>query len=371
MRARGLALAMFLVASAARAQTAADIATARDLFREGMELRAQNKLSEALAKLKAAHDLYETPPSALELGRAQIDVGQLTEGYETLLSIERISTAKESERSKQARIEAKDLAERTKVRIPTLRIDVSGVSEGLVVTLDGVVVAPSLFGIARKVDPGHHVVVSRSAAGTERKTELDVVEAQAATATVDASVDALSAQAGVVQALSSPPRVDRFSVLYKFLPPSQQERWSLHAKNGSIICALPCEQWLGEHTGAYLERAPTTDDRSPRRVDVPELLPATIGSTVTARPHAGKGSTGLSALGGVFAGTGALGVIGGAITLLVGAIDWANTTNGSNTGRDTAIAGGVITGVSAALLVAGIFLNKDNYAPHMDYSVAP
>src|SRR5207344_1973613 len=97
--------------------------------------------------------------------------------------------------------------------------------------------------------------------------------------------------------IQAPPLDNRFSVLYKFLPPKPNERWSLHARGGATLCQLPCERWIGEHSGIYLMRAPMSDDDEARRVDVAATLPATIGATVTARPHSGRGSAGVSAFG--------------------------------------------------------------------------
>jgi hypothetical protein len=354
-------LALALASPAAFAQNAADVSTARDLFREGMELRGQGKLAEALAKLKAAHELYETPPSALELARTQIDLGKLAEGYETLLSIERIPSAKESERSKLARTEAKDLADRTKARIPSLRIDVKG-DPNITVTLDGAVVSSALFGIARKINPGKHVITCAS-----KRVEVDVPEGQAVDVPCEPETQVLAVMGGTA-VIQAPPLENRFSVLYKFLPPKANERWSLHARGGATLCQLPCERWIGEHSGIYLKRAPMADDEESRRVDVAETLPATIGATVTARPHAGRGSSGASTLGNVLGVLGALGVIGGPITLIVGLADLKDT---SNTGRDTAIAGGIITGVSAAFLAIGLVLTGHNYPARIDYVVGP
>jgi len=360
MRFATVVAAILLSSSMAFAQSAADIATARDLFREGMELRTAGHLSEALSKLKAAHELYETPPSALELARTQIDLGRLAEGYETLLSIERIPTAKDSERSKQARVEAKDLEAKTKTRIPTLRIDVRGSAS---VTLDGAVVSPALFGIARKIDPGKHVVGCDA-----KRTEVDVPEGQQVTLPCESQMQVLAVMGGLGTPVQTQPRADRFSVLYKFLPPKPDERWTLHARGGGTTCALPCEQWIGEHSGAYLMRAPTADDDQARRVDVSETLPATIGSTVTARPHAGKGSAAAGFVGGMFAALGVLGVIGGPITLIVGLADLKDT---SATGRDTAIVGGVMTGISAVFLAIGVLVAGNNYPARIDYVVGP
>ena len=358
-----IAAAILLSSSLVFAQSAADVATARDLFREGMELRAAGHLADALAKLKAAHALYETPPSALELARTQIDLGHLAEGYETLVSIDRIPSAKDSERSKQARVEAKELESKTRTRIPTLRIDVTG-SASASVTLDGALVPPALFGVARKIDPGKHVVGCDA-----KRIEVDVPEGQAVAVPCAPEVVTLAALGGVVVAPTGVVRPDRFSVLYKFLPPKVDERWTLHARGGALTCVLPCEQWLGEHSGAYLMRAPTADDAQARRVDVSDTLPATIGSTVTARPHAGKGSPAAGIAGGWLSGLGILGVIGGGATLIVGALGMSS--DATNSHRDITIAGGIVTGVSAALLAIGFALAGNNYASRIDYVVGP
>jgi hypothetical protein len=355
-----IAAAILLSSSLAFAQSAADVTTARDLFREGMELRTQGHLAEALAKLKAAHDLYETPPSALELARTQIDLGRLAEGYETLVSIDRIPSAKDSERSKQARAEAKELETKTKARIPTLQINVRG---SVTVTLDGAVVSSALFGIARKIDPGKHVVGCDT-----KRTEVDVPEGQAVSVPCEADAQVLAVFGGGV-AQTPVPRADRFSVLYKFLPPKADERWTLHARGGARTCTLPCEQWIGEHSGAYLMRAPTADDSEPRRVDVSETLPANIGSTVTARPHAGKGSTAAAFAGAWLDVFGVLGVLGGVPTLIVGLVGLGDDTGNSH--RDITIAGGIITAVSAAFLTIGIILTGNNYPSRIDYIVGP
>jgi hypothetical protein len=361
LKVRALAFAIALTSRVALAQNAADVTTARDLFRDGMELRAQGHLAEALAKLKAAHDLYETPPSALELARTQIDLGRLAEGYETLVSIERIPSAKDSERSKQARAEAKDLESKTKARIPTLRIDVT--NNGASVTLDGAVVSPSLFGIARKIDPGKHIIGCDA-----KRTEVNVPEGQAITVPCEGDAVVMAVVGGAV-AQPQPRAGDRFSVLYKFLPPKSDERWTLHSRGGATTCALPCEEWIGEHSGAYLMRAPTADDGEARRVDIEETLPATIGSTVTARPHAGKGSPGVGLGASWLSVFGVLGLLGGAPTLIVGLAGLGSDTGNSH--RDITIAGGIITGVSAVLLTIGLVVAGNNYPPRIDYVVGP
>src|SRR3954468_21664980 len=98
MRARRLAFVLSLslaagivvTASPARAEpTAADSETALQLYKDGKALRDGGDLQGALAKLRAAYALVQTPLTALELGRTQIALGQLLEAREVLLAVSR------------------------------------------------------------------------------------------------------------------------------------------------------------------------------------------------------------------------------------------------------------------------------------------
>ena len=373
MRRLLLCASLLLVAPALHAQSAADVATARDLFKEGLDLREKGKLTDALAKLRAAHDLYETPPSTLELGRTQMLLGQLVEAYETLLAVEKIATvAKESDRSKDARVEARKLAGDVRARIPTLQVNVDGAKEGSTVLLDGSTVQPSLFGVARKQNPGHHVVVARNASGAEARVETDLVERDVKVVTL--TVPASSATTVPTPAPTPAPGDTsiRFGVLYKFLPPppdGEAEQWTLKDAKGTALCTLPCERWLGERNGTYLER--TKQDDEARRVELPEELPAPVGSTVTARPAAGKGYVGLAKLGGVMGGLGFLGLLIGVPFAITGGIIGSDTSTTSTSGHDFLVAGLVTSGISAVFLAGGLALSFTNRAPGLMMETAP
>ena len=70
--------------------SAADLESARELFKEGREARQNGDLKRALDRFKAAHAYGQTPVTALELGRTHIQLGELVEGREVLLSVARI-----------------------------------------------------------------------------------------------------------------------------------------------------------------------------------------------------------------------------------------------------------------------------------------
>src|SRR4051794_11445204 len=71
---------------AGSAPSAADLESARELFKEGRELRQNGDLPRAIERFKAAHAYGQTPVTALELGRTQMQVGDLIEAREVLLS---------------------------------------------------------------------------------------------------------------------------------------------------------------------------------------------------------------------------------------------------------------------------------------------
>ncbi|MDB4935500.1 MAG: hypothetical protein JWP87_2472 [Labilithrix sp.] len=169
--------------------SAADLESARELFKEGRELRQKGELRPALDRFKAAHAYGQTPVTALELGRTHVQLGELVEGREVLLSVARMKVQPdETDKSAQARAEAADLAEETKKRIPTLAVKVTGVSadSSAQLTVDGFAVPiVGLTGI-RKANPGKHVVVARAGAHEETRS-VDLEEGKTQELAIDLS----------------------------------------------------------------------------------------------------------------------------------------------------------------------------------------
>jgi hypothetical protein len=167
--------------------SAADLESARELFKEGRELRQAGDLPHALERFKAAHAYGQTPVTALELGRTHIQLGELVEGREVLLSVARMKVqSDETDKSAAARAEAADLAEEVKKRISTVMVKVAGTppEASAQVTVDGSVVpVVGLVGI-RKTNPGKHVVIVRAGAREETRT-VEVEEGKTQEVTFD------------------------------------------------------------------------------------------------------------------------------------------------------------------------------------------
>jgi hypothetical protein len=181
-RALALLLSLSLFApSLAFAQSAQDLETARELNREGKQLRADGKVVEALAKFRAAHDLGHTPVTGIELARTHAMLNQLVEAREVCLGIARMPVASdETERSAKAREEAAKLAEDLKPRIPSIRVHVSGVPQGKQATVhvDGELLPAAMIDEPYKVNPGKHEIAASVDGGAQVKASVDVREAE-------------------------------------------------------------------------------------------------------------------------------------------------------------------------------------------------
>jgi hypothetical protein len=183
------ALSLLLAASLATAPvwsrvahaepTAADMETARDLFKEAKKLRDAGDLKGALEKFKAAHALAGTPITGVELGRTYAALGQLVEARETFLEVVRMPpAAKESDYAKAARAEAAKLEAEIAPRIPSITVKLSGVPDGATatVTIDGAVIPAAAIGQPRKVNPGKHVIAAKIGEGNASTIEITLAE---------------------------------------------------------------------------------------------------------------------------------------------------------------------------------------------------
>lgn len=188
--AAAVAGALLLFSFPVHAQSASDLESARDLYKQARELRTKGDLKAALEKFKGANALAATPITALELGRTYMQLGQLLEAREAFLSVSRLKVqSDESERSAAARTEAAELAEQVRPKIPSL---VVRVPSGATVIVDGVTVPPDAVGLPRKLNPGPHEVSARMGEGPEDKKSLSLKEGESSEITLAPKGDAPS-----------------------------------------------------------------------------------------------------------------------------------------------------------------------------------
>ena len=167
--------------------SAADLESARELYKEAKELRQKGDLRGALERFKAAHQYGQTPVTGLELGRTHMELGELIEAREVLLGVGRIKVAAdETEKSAAARTEAAELAEKLRPRIATVVVKLANVGPGAQpqVLVDGAPIPVVSSGAMRKVNPGTHAVVAKVGA-REEKREVAVAEAETKEVSLD------------------------------------------------------------------------------------------------------------------------------------------------------------------------------------------
>jgi hypothetical protein len=166
--------------SAYAAPTEADMAQARELLREGLDLRTKGDAAGAVEKLKAAYALVRTPITAVELGNAYLAANKLVEAREAFLSVARIPVRdEETDRSRAARAQSDNQAEQLAARIPRVHIRVTGVpADSVAVTVDGAAIPSEALDAPRFVNPGPHVVTARSTTGATADTRVDLREGE-------------------------------------------------------------------------------------------------------------------------------------------------------------------------------------------------
>ncbi len=156
----------------------ADKASARDLFAEGVALRAKGDHKGALAKFNEAYVLWPSPSTGLELGRAHMQLGELIEARERFLETAKLPPKPtETPAAQGARDEAQGLAAALLPRIPSLVFKVSGAPAGanVRIVLDGRELPSSA---SRKVNPGRHAVLAKASGLPDVTLEVHLEESE-------------------------------------------------------------------------------------------------------------------------------------------------------------------------------------------------
>lgn len=169
-------LAAMLRGAPARAQSAADVAAARDLFIEGSRLAerdlwgdARDRFQRSLALKRAALTLYS-------LGVAQRNTGSLVEALE---SFRAFLAEPSTPATKPYEAPARDAVDALSKRIARMDIRIEPAqARSATVKLDGVVIPPEAVGQARAVNPGKRVVVATAKGFRPARVEVVLVEGE-------------------------------------------------------------------------------------------------------------------------------------------------------------------------------------------------
>jgi hypothetical protein len=174
-----VACAVATVAAPARAQDqqAENVAAARSLGIQGVQLADAGKCPEAIEKLSRAESLYHAPTILGRLGECQVAVGQIVLGTENLNRVVREQLpANAPQAFKTAQARAAKVLETALPRIAHLTVIVEPAEAKPSVTVGGSPVPAALIGVERPTDPGKREVVATAPGYLEAKTEVELPE---------------------------------------------------------------------------------------------------------------------------------------------------------------------------------------------------
>lgn len=171
-----LVLAVAAPSFAAEA-AAEDIAAARSLGIQGIELADAGNCNEAIDKLERAEALYHAPTILGRLGECQVQVGQIVRGTENLNRVVREQLAPNAPNAfKAAQERAKKVLDGALPRIAYLTVKVEPKTANASVSVDRAAVPSALLGAERPTDPGSHEVVATATGYTESRQSVTLAE---------------------------------------------------------------------------------------------------------------------------------------------------------------------------------------------------
>ncbi|WP_437649206.1 hypothetical protein [Sorangium sp. So ce362] len=142
----------------AAAQSAADVAVAREIFIEGSEFAKQGRWEEARKRYERSLAIKRAPITLYSLGVAQQQTGQLVEALENFRAfLVEPSAPATKEYEKLARQAVQELERQ--IAALDLRFSPDDVA-GLAVKIDGVDVPVAALDRPRPLNPGHHTVTA-------------------------------------------------------------------------------------------------------------------------------------------------------------------------------------------------------------------
>jgi len=144
----------------ARADEAADTATARALGVAGVALAEAGNCSLAIEKLARAEALHHAPSTAERLGECEIEVGKIVAGTERLQRVIREPLAPNAPPPFVAAVaRARTVLDKAMPRIAMLRVDVKAPADAHVaIAIDGEPIPDAVVRDERPTDPGRHEV---------------------------------------------------------------------------------------------------------------------------------------------------------------------------------------------------------------------
>jgi hypothetical protein len=180
-----LLLALITSKVALAAPSGTDRETARTLLDDGRARTARGDLKGALEAFKGADALMHVPTTGMFVARTQAALGLLVEARETASRVKHLPESKSEPKAfRHARVEAEEFAGQLGLRLATLAVRLRPEGRAADVSIDDAAIPAETLAIARKVNPGHHVIVAK-VEGRERRVEIDLAEQESKEITLD------------------------------------------------------------------------------------------------------------------------------------------------------------------------------------------
>ena len=190
----------------AQDQQAENVAAARSLGIQGVELANAGKCPEAIEKLSRAESLYHAPTILGRLGECQVAVGQIVLGTENLNRVVREQLPANAPKAfKTAQERAAKVLETALPRIAHLTVIIEPVDAKASVTVGGSPVPSALIGVERPTDPGKREVIATAPGFLEAKTEVELAEGARQAVTLKLVPDPNAATVAPVATPAPPP----------------------------------------------------------------------------------------------------------------------------------------------------------------------
>jgi hypothetical protein len=168
-----IGVAALLVSGIAHAEpSAAELAAARDMFKEARQAEDASDWAAALDKLKAVAEVKMTAQVRFHLGLCRERLGQLVEA---LNDFERATSEAAEQRIASVAAEAPEHATAIRERLPKLTFEIPRGAGDAKVTIDGSAIAASMLSRAIPTNPGNHDIVV-SAPGKIYRERISLAE---------------------------------------------------------------------------------------------------------------------------------------------------------------------------------------------------
>lgn len=154
-------------------QNAADVAAARDLFREASRLAKEGKWEEARAAYERSYALRPSALTRYGLGMAQKETKRFVEAIESFRAFLR----HDEPGTADYRPSAEKMLTEIEGRVARLTVSVVNAPHGVEVVIDGAQLLPAAIGVSRPVDPGSHKIEARAPGYEPYAREVELGEA--------------------------------------------------------------------------------------------------------------------------------------------------------------------------------------------------